>query len=317
MIRRAAALAVFAIGCAGAPPEPIAAPPPSSSSSPAEAPSDGRVKAFCRVLPCKERLVSRRILERDERFGDVVCKAKMEASIDRDGKVVACKLAQPMTVDGLQLAADTFVKFDDEGHVEDMELKAPRDFTLADGTAVKCAADDASFRKQRLMECKLAAALTKNGVHCRAGAGVSFYESGAISGATVDAPVATKELTFPAGSRIYWKESGAVAGGYLEAPLTARGLSIKYDVELHDDGALATIELEKDATIQGHGFPALAKIGFRADGSLEAARYVEKMGTMIHGELWTDTRTMTFDAKGNVTSSNLEHYQARDGPEPP
>ena len=58
----------------------------------------------------------------------------MEVSVALDGRLVACKVAVTTTLDGLVLAADTFIKLDPEGHVESMELKAPRSFTLADRT---------------------------------------------------------------------------------------------------------------------------------------------------------------------------------------
>src|SRR5262245_50158411 len=117
------------------PAETIAASDGGQPDGPAPAP------AFCPILPCPKQLVTRRILEHDERFGSVVCKAGMEVSVATSGQLVACKLAKAVTIDGLPLAADTFVRFDPEGHVASMELRAPRAFELADGTKVQCGAD--------------------------------------------------------------------------------------------------------------------------------------------------------------------------------
>jgi hypothetical protein len=265
-------------------------------------------------LPCPEQLVTRRILKRDERFGSVVCKAGMEASIATNGQLVACKLAKAVTIDGLLLAADTFVRLDPEGHVASMELRSPRAFVLADGTEVQCAVGDLHLDRQRLGNCVLGSPLKRNGVRCRVGESVTFHADGALATATIDDPIATREITFSAGSRVHWDGEGHVRGGSLPDPTTVRGLEIGSNVALHPNGALAVIRLHRGATIQGHRFPAFATIRFRANGTLEAAEYVEARGTMIHGEPWTDTRTMTFNEAGAVTSSHLKHYQAPSRP---
>ena len=261
-------------------------------------------------MPCVEQRVVRRILAHDERVGRFLCKAKMEASIATDGQLVACMLAAPITVDGLLLTANTFIKIDPDGHVADMTLSAPRDFTVAPGSEVRCGKGDISFEQQRVRDCVLGAPLKRNGVRCRVGESVSFYSNGALAAATVDAPVATREVTFPSGVRVTWGVDGHVRGGTLAAPVEARGLQIAYSVLLHPNGGLAQITLRRDATIQGHPFPAFAEIKLRDDGTLAAAEYKEAQGTMIHGEPWSDTRTMTFDARGATTSSHLEHFQS-------
>jgi len=315
-----ATFAELMCGCAGEPPvrsSNPATPLPAATT----AASDGGqpegpapAPAFCPMLPCAEQLVTRRIFKHDERFGRVVCKAGMEASVATSGQLVACKLAAAVTIDGLLLAADTFVRFDPEGHVSSMELRAPRAFELADGTKVQCGVDDLHLYRQRLRNCVLGAPLKRNGVRCRVGKDVTFHEGGALASATIDDPVATREITFPVGSSVDWDEAGHVRGGYLPAPMTVRGLEIGYAVALHQNGALAVIHLRRDATIQGHRFPEFATLGFRDSGTLKTAKYVEKRGTMPHGEPWTDTRTMTFDEAGAVTSSHLEHYQAPHAP---
>jgi hypothetical protein len=273
-------------------------------------------RAFCRVLPCAEQRVVRRILEHDEHFGRFVCKAGMEVSVAIDGRLVACKLAASITIDGLLLAADTFIKLDPEGHVADMTLTTSRDFVLADGSHVRCGKGDISFEQQRVVDCVLGAPLARNGVRCRVGESVSFYPDGALASATVDDPVATAELTFRPGASVDWGADGHVRGGTLTTPVETRGLEIAYAVELHPNGALALVHLHREATIQGHRFPAFAKIAFRADRTLAAAEYTEKSGTMIHGEPWKDTRRMTFDPRGAVLTSYLEHFQATARPHP-
>lgn len=315
-----ASFAALTYGCADGPParsaHPVTAPSTEKTAAIGGGERDDRglAPAFCPVLPCPEQLVTRRILERHERFGSVVCKAGMEASVTTSGQLVACKLATAVTVDGLLLAADTFVKFDPEGHVADMELRSPRAFVLADGTKVQCGVGDLHLDRQRLRGCVLGTHLKRNGVRCRVGESVTFHADGALASATIEDPIATREITFPAGSRVGWDGEGHVRGGSLPAPTTVRGLEIAYDVALHPNGALAVIHLRRDATIQGHRFPAFATIGFRANGTLEVAEYIEARGIMIHGEPWTDTRTMTFNEAGAVTSSHLEHYQAPSGP---
>ena len=312
---------VSCCGCAGrrSAETPPTRPAPASSSHAAETSADSTrpatrseegTRAFCRVLPCAEQRVVRRILERAELFDRFVCKAGMEASVATDGRLVACMLAGSITIDGLLLAAGTFIRLDPDGHVADMTLTTPRDFLLPNGTSVRCGKGDISFAQQHVVDCVLGAPFKGNGVRCRVGESVSFHPEGALASATVEDPVPTAELTFAPGARVDWSADGHVRGGTLTAPVEARGLELAYAVELHPNGALALVHLRRDATIQGHRFPALAKITFRADRTLAAAEYTEKMGTMIHGEPWTDTRRMTFDPRGAVLTSYLEHFQA-------
>jgi hypothetical protein len=311
-------------GCASAPKgatkgRPTTALASSSASSseadaggePSTAPSE---RAFCPVLPCVEQRVTRRILAHDERFGRFVCKGGMEASIATGGQVVACKLAIAITVDGLLLGANTFIKLDPDGHVAEMDLLAPRDFTIAGGREVHCGKGDVSFEQQRMRACVLGAPLKQSPVRCRVGESVLFHPNGALAAATIDEPVATPEVGFAPGSRVGWSEDGQVTRGTLLAPVVVRGIEIAYEVALHPSGALATVDLHRDATIQGHRFPAFAKIDFRSDGTLAAAEYVEARGIMYHGEPWSDTRRMTFDARGAVVTSRLEHFQATERP---
>jgi hypothetical protein len=161
-----------------------------------------------------------------------------------------------------------------------------------------------------VVDCVLGAPFKGNGVRCRVGESVSFHPEGALASATVDDPVTTSELTFQPGASVEWGADGHVRGATLAAPVEVRGLEIAYAVELHPNGALALVHLHREATIQGHRFPALAKITFRADRTLAAAEYTEKMGTMIHGEPWTDTRRMTFDPRGAVVTSYVDHFQS-------
>src|SRR5262245_3424934 len=61
---------------------------------------------------------------------------------------------------------------------------------------------------------------------------------------------------------------------------------------------LFTCAIDRRVTIQGHAFPAGAELWFHAKGMLEQARYVEREGTLAHGEGFRDTRVMTFEPSG-------------------
>ena len=56
---------------------------------------------------------------------------------------------------------------------------------------------------------------------------------------------------------------------------------------------LWTCAVDRRLTIQGHDLPAGAELWFRADGTLERARYVEPHPTLVHGSDSCDTRVVT------------------------
>jgi hypothetical protein len=69
---------------------------------------------------------------------------------------------------------------------------------------------------------------------------------------------------------------------------------------------LWTCRIDRHATIQGHDFPADAELWFRGDGTLERASYIERKEALVHSEDHGDTRVMSFDPSGKVTSSTVE-----------
>jgi hypothetical protein len=267
--------------------------------------------AFCEVTPCLKGPVTRRMLAANEVHGKVTCKKGHELGVDAQKRLVFCTIAKAVDVDGLAVKAGSYTLFHPNGRIYQTHLRAKYEATLADQTKVVCAANEVISRLDdgTLAFCDLAAPRAGS-PRPRVGEGVSFHRNGRPAGMTLDDKLAIAGLEIPAGSSVYFDEKGTLLGGRLASAIKAGALQIRYELTLHPNGKLRTAELAADATIQGHALPEWAELEFRADGTLERAKFVEKRGTMPHGEEWTDTRHMTFDPKGKVTHSYLDHWQS-------
>lgn len=266
--------------------------------------------AFCELTPCVPGSVTSRKLTADEKAGGLTCKKGHELGVDSQKRIVFCTTAKPATVDGIPVAADAYTLFHPSGKLYQTHTRATFERTLADGTKVTCGADLIALNDDgTLRYCKLGAKRTGS-PRPRIGEGISFHPDGRVSGMTLDEPFTAGTLVLPAGTSAAWDAKGNLIGGYLNAETTAGPLKINYDFRVHPNGKLAMATLTAPAKLVGQDFPAFAKLGFRDDGSLEAAEFVSKRGFMIHGEQWTDTTTMTFDPKGKVLTSHTEHYQS-------
>jgi hypothetical protein len=200
--------------------------------------------------------------------------------------------------------------FHPNGRIYQTHVRATFEATLADTTKVTCGADLVALHEDgTLRYCKLAGKRTGT-PRPRVGEGISFHRDGRVASMTLDEAYTTAGLALPPGAFAAWDAKGALTGGSVTAPITAGALSIRSDFALHPNGKLRVVELAAPAKLQGHDFPADAELAFRGDGTLEAAKYVEKRGFLPHGEQWTDTRHLTFDATGKVTSSQVDHWQS-------
>ncbi len=271
-----------------------------------------RDDAFCEVTPCLKGPIKRRTLTRDRKLGRLWCKGKHDAGVDGAGRLAFCTTARAQVIDGLALAADAYTLVHPNGRVYQSHLRAPQTFTLADGSTVRCDRDLIALTPDGAVTyCELKDARAVGpGVVARAGTGIAFHPGGRVASATLDGPATLAGLTLPAGARVAWDDAGAVVGGWLAEPLTVGGLAIRGDFALHPGGGPRVVELAADATVAGHALPAGATLELRADGSLAAARYVEDEGFMSHGEPWTDTAHVTYDASGRETSHTTEHWQS-------
>lgn len=271
-------------------------------------------KAFCNVTPCDQREITTRTLAKAVMAGPVTCKAGHEVGEDKQQRVVYCTTAKSVVVDGMTVKADEYTLFHPNGRIYQTRMARPFVRTLANGTKVSCGADLVSLDPSgALTYCKLVAPLAHS-PKIRVGAGIVFFPNGKLRAFTLDEPYTAAGISFIPGSSVSFDEQGKLVGGWLPDPVAAGSLTLYWDFEVWPNGKLRAIQLEKPATVQGHAFPKRAKLAFRDDGSLEAAEYIEKEGFMVHGEPWHDTRFLTFDKTGKVTSSRTEHYQAKEGP---
>lgn len=267
--------------------------------------------AFCELTPCVPGKVTRVTLVKDEPGGPVMCAKGSELGRDTaTKKLVFCTTAKAITVDGIPIAAKSYTLFHPNDRIYQSHASAPFDRKLADGSTVRCGADLFALESSgRLRYCKLAGPRTGS-PKPRVGEGISFHPSGRVAGMTLDEPYTAGGNAFVAGTHLSWDDKGALRGGWAKDPIVVGGLTIDWDFELDGNGKLRVARLSKAAKIQGHDFPDNANLKFRADGTLEQASYIAKRGFMIHGEQWTDTRSLTFDKTGKITSDYTDHWQS-------
>lgn len=272
------------------------------------APSD----AYCHTCPP----ASRRMLSKDERTGKITCKKGTELAVDAKQRLVFCTTAKAIDVDGVAVAAGAYTLFHPNGRVYQTAVRAPFEAVLADQTTVMCAANHVVLDEHgRLLYCRLGARRAGT-PQARVGEGISFHADGRVAGMTLDEPFTAAGIHLPPGASVSWNDRGVVIGGGSGSPIAASGLSIINEFRLHPNGRLQSCMLATPGTLQGHAFPAAAKLSLRADGSLERAEYIQDGGFMIHGEHWTDTLHLTFDATGKITSSHVTRWQSDVGHHP-
>lgn len=260
--------------------------------------------------------IARATLSVDTPLGPVVGQKGSDFGRHPNGKLSFCTVAAPTLVDGVPIAKGAYTLFHPNERVWQTTVSKALTFTPGKVT-VACAAnqlvtfyDDGTFDY-----CQLDKPLTVGGVVCSVGHGVAFSHAGKLQAATLGAPYAALGVTFPKDTWLSFDDAGQVVGGTIMDALVVRGLSITYDFKAHGNGKLAEVVLAAATTVQGHAFPERAKLAFRADGTLEKSQFVEKQGFMIHGEEWHDTRHTTYDAKGAVVTSWVDHWQS-DVPKP-
>ncbi len=267
--------------------------------------------AFCELTPCVPGTLTRRKLTKDEPGGPVTCKKGHDLGVNTQTKaLVTCTTAKAVVVDGIPVAANAYTLFHPNGRLYQSHAGAAFDRTLADGSKVSCAADLFALEDDgKLRYCKLAAPRAGS-PRARVKEGIWFHPSGRVGGMTLDEPYTAAGIKLVPGASVSWDDKGNLLGGWTSAPMIAGNLTIDSDFRLHPNGKLHMVTLGKPAKLVGIEFPARAKLMFRADGTLEAAEYVAEEGFMIHGEPWSDTRHVSFDKTGKITSDRTDHYQS-------
>jgi hypothetical protein len=270
---------------------------------------------FC-TKPCTPSPVTNRVLDHDELHAGLVCKHGTELAVDAKQRLVKCTTARTSDLGGLPLTADDYTIFHANGRIYQTTTRAPITRDTPGGLAVGCATGLVVLDVDGNLEsCTLARPLAIKPAP-RVGGDIGFHRNGTLSGLVLDAPLAVGSIAWPAGTHMMWTPTGVPSGGTLQASFKVGALVLTSEFTLHPGGALHAVQLDEAATVRGREFPMQAKLSLRPDGSLESAEFVSKRGFMIHGEPWTDTTHQTFDAKGNVTSSSVTHFQSNARPPP-
>jgi hypothetical protein len=266
--------------------------------------------AFCEVTPCLPGKAIRRKLTANEPGGPVTCAKDNELGVDSvTKKLMFCTTAAAVTVEGIPIAAKSYTLFHPDGKIYQSHASVEFERTLATGTKVKCgAAVFAIDQARNLTYCTLAAPLATS-PKPRVGEGISFHPNGKLNGMTLDEPYTAAGIKLVPGTHVVWDDQGRMIGGWAKDPITVGGLSIDWDFRIHPNGKPHVVQLAKETTIARIKFPKGADLKFRSDGSLEEAAYVSDEGFMIHGEPWRDTRHLSFDKAGQITSDTTSHWQ--------
>ncbi|HWB80778.1 MAG TPA: hypothetical protein VG755_37705 [Nannocystaceae bacterium] len=249
------------------------------------------------------------------RFGDVTCRGDREVWRDASDRIRVCTIATPVTLFGVPLAGDNYTHFHADGRPYQTTLAKPQTIATGNGTKVDCKAEHLVLDDKGVLEsCTLARSTDFDRARCRGGESVGFAPSGVLVGCVADKGAHGLDIVFPAGTRVSWHESGAFESAWIGEPLEVAGWRVRYDVRAYATGKLAHFELAEPRTIAGIAVPERGKVWLREDGSPWQIQYVADEGFMVHGEPWSDTRTVRFDCAGQIVSDATDHYQAQDSP---
>ena len=248
-------------------------------------------------------------------FGEVTCMAGREVWRDAEGRIRVCTIAKPVHLFGVDLAGENYTWFHDDGRPQQTTLARPQTLVTGGGTKVDCKAEHLVLDAAGHLEsCTLAKTTKYERASCRGGESIGFASTGELTGCVVDNGTHGLDIVFPAGTRMFWHVQGGVAQAWLDKPLEIAGWRVQYQVHAYASGKLAQIELAEPRTVAGIAVPQRGKVWLREDGSTFRIEYVADEGFMVHGEPWSDTRTITFDCAGQIVSDTTEHYQAQDSP---
>jgi len=269
--------------------------------------ADPVVAPLCELAPCVPSPVTIRTLTSGEQVGKITCKGGEKLGVDSARRTVFCTTAVAVDIDGFVVAADAYTVFHPNGRIYQTHVREPFAASLADRTLVVCGAGlVVLYDDGRLRYCTLAG--TRAGTpRPRLGHGIEFRSDGRVAMLTLDEPHREAGLALPAGASVQWDERGALVGGSSPTRTLAGALVIAGEFTLYGGARLHTVELAAAANIQGHELPARARLTFHSDGTLETASYTDREGS-ADGEAWTDRRTLTYDRRGTITSSDVERY---------
>lgn len=292
---------------------------PADEPEPAPKPRRSGPRPFVEVVPREDVPVTPETPSHEVQLGrGIVCKAHEKVWRDEQGRIRTCTVARRVKAFGLDLAADAYSQFHADGRPYQTHIASQQELVTAAGEKLLCAADFVMLSKTGALEhCTLVHATVIGKVPCRAGESVAFHPGGRLAMAVLDQPMKIAGLELPAASTVFLFPSGALEGGWLKEPARIRGFLVSYEFTLHENGALHVFRLAEARTIQGQKLPERATVELRRDGSLAQAEFEVDQGFMPHGELWTDTKQVSYDCAGKVRSEYVEHYQAPFPPHPP
>jgi hypothetical protein len=322
----ARSVVLLLVACRPAADEPLQPAQPSSDAP--RAPASASAPASAAAPPCvsapfpgpapRERETMRVVPSpRPQKLGPVVCRTDREVWRDEQDRLRVCTIARPVTTFGLELAGDNYTHFRADGRPYQTTLAREQTIATAGGVAIPCAADHLVLLPDGALEhCELARAQTFERAKCGPGS-IGFREDGELWHCVLAEPLDALDVTFPAGTRVSWHEGGAFASASIAEQMHVRGWLVRSEVEVHPTGGLAKITLAEPRRLGAIDVPAFAHVWFYPNGKPWHVEFTADMGTMIHGELWTDTRRVTWDCAENVTFDDTEHYQSDVRPRPP
>jgi hypothetical protein len=244
--------------------------------------------------------------------GAATCRGDREVWRDEAGRIRVCTLASAATVEGVAIAADAYTHFFASGLPYQTTIPKDRAFKSGSDVEVPCKGGGhlVLFEQGTLDACTLGKAMTFDGTSCAPDHTVTLRPNGRLHACTLAEPMRGAGIEISAGTRVGFHPDGSFASAYLSQQTIVFGYRVQYELEVHENGELAHFTLLEPRTLAAIDLPERAEVWMRPDKSIWHIEYIADEGFMPHGEMWTDTRKVTFDCEQRIVSDVTDHWMA-------
>ncbi|NUO47608.1 MAG: hypothetical protein HOV80_02000 [Polyangiaceae bacterium] len=244
--------------------------------------------------------------------GAATCRGDREVWRDEAGRIRVCTLASAATVEGVAIAADAYTHFHANGVPYQTTIASDRSFKSGSDVEIPCKGGELVVLSDKgaLDFCTLGKPMVLDGTSCAPGQSVALRPNGRLHGCTLAEAISGMGIEIHAGVRVSFHPSGALASAFRPEQTIVHGYRVQYEVEIHENGELAHITLLEPRTIAAIELPERAEVWMRPDKSVWHIEYVADDGFMPHGEMWTDTRKVTFDCEQRIVADVTDHWMA-------
>jgi hypothetical protein len=269
-----------------------------------------------RFKPPESEPMTMTVPKQPVKHGAATCRGDREVWRDEAGRIRVCTLAGAATVQGVAIAADAYTHFHANGAAYQTTIPSDRAFKSASDVEVPCKGGGhlVLFEQGTLSSCTLGKQMVLDGTSCAPDQTVTLRPNGRLHGCTLAEGITAVGVQLRAGIHVGFHPDGSFASAYLPEQMIVRGYRVQYELEVHENGELAHITLLEPRTVAAIDLPERAEVWMRADKSVWYIEYVADRGFMPHGEMWTDTRKITFDCEQRIVADVTDHWMAEKPP---